>query len=161
MCLLGTGQDYNATTARKLACSFGTRNALVLGVREMKVPYAGHLSLATNLAALEHLAPDWRELQSASPHPHGIFQSLDWCLTWARLYAKPGHGIEPCVVTGYQDGILVFLWPLMKVKQGPLHRIAVAHRSLCSIWRCPGEARHRRQALVPQRNGISAPAQGY
>ena len=120
MCLLGTGRDYNAATARKLACGFGTRTHWSLASAKVNVPYAGHLSLATNLAALEHLAPDWRELQSASPHPHGIFQSLDWCLTWARIYARPEHGIEPCVVTGYQDGILVFVWPLMKVRQGPL-----------------------------------------
>jgi CelD/BcsL family acetyltransferase involved in cellulose biosynthesis len=80
----------------------------------------GHLSLVTNIAALEQLTAAWRELHSACAHKHGVFQSADWCLTWAHIYATPELGIEPCVVTGYQDGNLVFLWPLMKVKQGPL-----------------------------------------
>ncbi|MGE0148563.1 MAG: GNAT family N-acetyltransferase [Parvibaculaceae bacterium] len=86
----------------------------------LSIPRAGHISLAASMEALEELAPGWRELQSASGHPHGIFQSVDWCLSWARIYARPEHGIEPCVVTGYRDGTLVFLWPLMKVRQGPL-----------------------------------------
>ncbi|MGE3876549.1 MAG: GNAT family N-acetyltransferase [Parvibaculaceae bacterium] len=86
----------------------------------MTVPYAGHISLATTLSALEQLAPGWRELHANSAHPHGVFQSADWCLTWARTYARPELGIEPCVVTGYQDGALAFVWPLMKVRKGPL-----------------------------------------
>ncbi|MGE0240307.1 MAG: GNAT family N-acetyltransferase [Parvibaculaceae bacterium] len=100
--------------------AIGRDTAWSLTPASLTVPCAGPISLATSMAALEQLAPDWRELQSASAHPHGIFQSADWCLTWARIYAKPEHGIEPCVITGYQDGALVFLWPLMKVKQGPL-----------------------------------------
>lgn len=83
-------------------------------------PLTGRISLVSNMAGLEQLAGDWRELHSASAHPHGVFQSVDWCLTWARIYAKPELGIEPCVITGYHDGNLVFLWPLMKVKHGPL-----------------------------------------
>lgn len=82
-------------------------------------PLNGPLSLATDMSALERLADDWRRLHALSAHPHGVFQSADWCLAWARHYAKSEHGIEPCVVTGYQDGVLVFLWPLMKVRKGP------------------------------------------
>ena len=82
---------------------------MVLGVGKTNVPYAGHLSLATNLGALEHSASDWREPQSASIDRDAIFQSLDWCRTWARIYVKPEHGIEPWVVTGYQDGIPVLI----------------------------------------------------
>lgn len=100
--------------------AFGGDTALAMSAGSLSVPSAGHISLASSATALEQLAPAWRELQSTSAHPHGIFQSADWCITWARIYAKPEHGIEPCVITGYQDGALVFLWPLMKVKSGPL-----------------------------------------
>lgn len=79
----------------------------------------GHIVLATDMPSLERLADDWRGLHGRSAHPHSVFQSAEWCLAWARHYAKPEHGIEPCVVTGYQDGSLVFLWPLMKVRKGP------------------------------------------
>lgn len=85
----------------------------------LAVPRDGHVSLAADLPALENLADDWRRLHAQSAHPHGVFQSADWCLAWARHYAKPEYGIEPCVVAGYQDGELVFLWPLMKVRKGP------------------------------------------
>jgi CelD/BcsL family acetyltransferase involved in cellulose biosynthesis len=90
-----------------------------LSVRDLTLPHNGHVSLVTDLASLEQLAEDWRELHQASSPAAGIFQSAEWCLSWARLYMKPGHGTEPCVVTGYQDGALVFLWPLMKVRSGP------------------------------------------
>ncbi len=55
--------------------------ALAVPAGSLTIPSAGHISLATNLAALEQLGPDWRELHAASAHPHGIFQSADWCLT--------------------------------------------------------------------------------
>lgn len=90
-----------------------------LSVRDLTLPHNGHISLITDLASLEQLADDWRDLHQASSPAAGIFQSAEWCLSWARLYMKPGHGAEPCVITGYQDGALVFLWPLMKVRSGP------------------------------------------
>lgn len=83
------------------------------------IPLNGHISLAADMPALERLAEDWQSLHAQSAHPHSVFQSAEWCLAWARHYAKPEHGIEPCVVAGYQDGVLVFLWPLMKVRKGP------------------------------------------
>lgn len=85
----------------------------------LTIPHNGHISLATDLPSLEQLADDWRSLHQASAHPSSVFQSADWCLAWARVYVRPEHGSEPCVVTGYQDGVLVFLWPLMKVRNGP------------------------------------------
>ena len=69
-------------------------------------------------APIELLGEKWRELQKDAA-PHQVFQSFEWCSNWARFYAKPEHGIEPCVITGYQDRELVFVWPLMKVKAGP------------------------------------------
>ena len=82
-------------------------------------PHGGHLSLATSVYTLESLGEKWRELQTLAA-PHQVFQSFEWCVSWARLYAKPEYGIEPCIVTGFQDRRLVFVWPLMKVKAGPL-----------------------------------------
>lgn len=91
-----------------------------LAIRDLALPHHGHISLVTDLAALERLAGDWRDLHQACARPAGVFQSAEWCMAWARRYAKPEQGIEPCIVTGYQDGALVFLWPLMKVRSGPL-----------------------------------------
>jgi CelD/BcsL family acetyltransferase involved in cellulose biosynthesis len=82
------------------------------------VPHGGHLSLATSAAAIDLLGEKWRELQKDAA-PHQVFQSFEWCSSWARFYAKPEYGVEPCVVTGYQDRKLVFVWPLMKMKVGP------------------------------------------
>ena len=100
--------------------TFGGAKALGFTSESLTAPLTGHLSMVTTIAALEQLSADWRDLHSACAHPHGVFQSADWCLIWARIYARPELGIEPCVITGYQDGALVFLWPLMKVKHGPL-----------------------------------------
>jgi len=83
------------------------------------IPLNGQISLAADMPAIEGLAEDWRRLHAQAALSHNVFQSADWCLAWSRHYAKPEHGIEPCVVTGYQDGALVFLWPLMKVRKGP------------------------------------------
>jgi CelD/BcsL family acetyltransferase involved in cellulose biosynthesis len=96
-----------------------TSETLAAASDNLPVAAAGHISLATNMVDLERLAGDWQDLHSASAQPHSIFQSADWCLSWARIYATPENATEPCVITGYQDGTLVFLWPLMKVKDGP------------------------------------------
>lgn len=109
-------QRENSLTAFSRDATFGAHGA---SSDSLAVAHAGQISLATNMVALERLADDWRDLHSVSAQPHNIFQSADWCMTWMRIYAKPGSGIEPCVITGYQDGALVFLWPLMKVKDGP------------------------------------------
>ena len=82
------------------------------------LPHGGHLSLATSASAIEILGEQWRQLQRDAA-PHQVFQSFEWCSSWARFYAKPEYGIEPCVVAGFQDRKLVFVWPLMKVKAGP------------------------------------------
>jgi len=93
--------------------------AATVSIRDLVLPLDGHISLVSDLGGLERLADDWRELHQSCAHSAGIFQSAEWCLSWARFYMKPEHGAEPCVITGYQDGALVFLWPLMKVRSGP------------------------------------------
>jgi CelD/BcsL family acetyltransferase involved in cellulose biosynthesis len=97
----------------------GTNAARAAEATIAAVPHGGHLSLVTSAAALELLGEKWRELQKEAA-PHQVFQSFEWCASWARSYAKPEYGIEPCVVTGYEDRKLVFVWPLMKVRAGPL-----------------------------------------
>lgn len=83
------------------------------------LPHGSHIYLATSAAAIESLGEQWRDLQKGATL-HQVFQSFEWCSSWARFYAKPEYGIEPCVVAGFQDRKLVFVWPLMKVKTGPL-----------------------------------------
>ena len=84
----------------------------------VNIPHGGHLSLATSVSAIELLGEKWRRT-SEGCRTHQVFQSFEWCSSWARFYAKPEYGVEPCVVTGYQDRKLVFVWPLMKMKIGP------------------------------------------
>ncbi|CAN5363223.1 GNAT family N-acetyltransferase [soil metagenome] len=87
---------------------------------ELHIPHIGEISLVTTLAGLEALAAPWRALARSAVRPAGLFQSYDWCAAWSRIYAAPGSCNELCVLTGYDQGELVFVWPLMKTRLGPL-----------------------------------------
>jgi len=79
------------------------------------LPQGAVLSCVTAAADFAALEQDWRRLEASAAAPHNIFQSFDWLLCWSKVY-----GAAPCVVTGYQDGAMVFAWPLMKERLGPL-----------------------------------------
>jgi CelD/BcsL family acetyltransferase involved in cellulose biosynthesis len=84
------------------------------------VPHGGHLCLVTTLAELDSLGEAWRALEERAALPINVFQTHAWCSAWARYYAGPGTPNELCILTGYRDGALVFIWPLMKSRTGPL-----------------------------------------
>jgi CelD/BcsL family acetyltransferase involved in cellulose biosynthesis len=85
----------------------------------VRLPRGSHLSLVSTLADLEALAEAWRALEHRAGRPFNVFQTHAWCSAWASHYAGPGSPNELCVLTGHQDGALVFLWPLMKTRTGP------------------------------------------
>jgi CelD/BcsL family acetyltransferase involved in cellulose biosynthesis len=90
-------------------------------------PHEGSHSLPQN-AALDHvgsladfarLEADWRELESQSPAT-SLFQSFDWLQSWATVYLTEGSGTQPFIVIGRLGGKLVFAWPLMLQRHGPV-----------------------------------------
>ncbi|MFM8551901.1 MAG: GNAT family N-acetyltransferase [Nitrospiraceae bacterium] len=83
------------------------------------LPRGGRLSVLTSLEALAGLEGGGRRLEENHLRPHQIFQSYDWVRTWSETYISPGSGSELAVVAGYRDGDLVFVWPLVKERQGP------------------------------------------
>jgi len=80
----------------------------------------GILNLITTLPEMEALSGDWRELEARAAGSSNIFQTYGWCSAWAKNYAKPRMANELCILTGYQAGRLVFLWPLMRTTTGPV-----------------------------------------
>lgn len=79
------------------------------------LPRGAFLSPVNSLAEFAALAPQWRALEDEAAAPHNVFQSFGWLLNWASVYDA-----SLCAVTGYQDGRLVFAWPMMKCRVGPL-----------------------------------------
>jgi CelD/BcsL family acetyltransferase involved in cellulose biosynthesis len=88
------------------------------GALTLSLPQRGRLSLVTRVDEIAALRDEWRCLQQSSPRPHNVFQSFEWCMTWADTYAREDAMSEPCIVTGYRDNRLVFVWPLMIVQTG-------------------------------------------
>jgi CelD/BcsL family acetyltransferase involved in cellulose biosynthesis len=81
---------------------------------------ASHLSLVTTEAGLAGLEDGWRKLEKAGAGSQAVFQTYDWVRSWTSTYAIPGSGTELCIIAGYRDDQLTFVWPLMKVACGPL-----------------------------------------
>jgi CelD/BcsL family acetyltransferase involved in cellulose biosynthesis len=90
-----------------------------LSASRTSLPRGGRLCLVSRVAELEALGPAWRALEEQAARASTVFQSHGWCTAWAHHYAGPRATNELCIVTGYQDGALVFVWPLMKAHTGP------------------------------------------
>ena len=82
------------------------------------LPADSRVSLVTALADFEELEGPWLALE-ADARPHNVFQSFAWCGAYARNYLASGGVQSLCVITGYDQDRLVFVWPLMKVRVGP------------------------------------------
>jgi CelD/BcsL family acetyltransferase involved in cellulose biosynthesis len=83
------------------------------------LPADSRLATVTTLADFEELEGHWLTLE-ADAGSHGVFQSFAWCAAYARSYLGQSRGASLHIVTGYRSGRLVFVWPLMKVRVGPL-----------------------------------------
>ena len=65
----------------------------------------------TDPAAIDALGVEWTALSRACGRPSQVFQSFEWLSVWRSLYL--GKGTRAAVVTGRDQGRLVFLWPLV------------------------------------------------
>ncbi|MGL4296677.1 MAG: GNAT family N-acetyltransferase [Aestuariivirga sp.] len=83
------------------------------------LPHDAALAHVHNLADFAKLETDWRELERQSPAT-SLFQSFDWLQSWAAVYLTEGNSTQPFIVTGTLGGKLVFAWPLMLQRHGPV-----------------------------------------
>jgi CelD/BcsL family acetyltransferase involved in cellulose biosynthesis len=83
------------------------------------LPHDAALAHVHNLADFARLEADWRELESQCPAT-SLFQSFDWLQSWTAVYMTEGNGTQPFIVTGTLGGKLVFAWPLMLQRHGPV-----------------------------------------
>ena len=81
------------------------------------IPATAHLSLVTSLANLRAMQEDWRALEESCTVKPSVFQSFDWIMAWSETYADSARGPELQLLTGYDQGKLVFVWPLMKTRR--------------------------------------------
>lgn len=74
-----------------------------------------HLGLVTSARDFAQLAVPWQRLEASAGVMAPLFQTFAWLAAFASTYAP-----ELCVVTGYRGEDLVFAWPLMKTRLGPM-----------------------------------------
>jgi CelD/BcsL family acetyltransferase involved in cellulose biosynthesis len=75
------------------------------------------LTVITSLKALRDIEKAWRSLEADTQNHTSPFQSYDWAMAWAEIYVDGSDAPQLNVLAGYENGELVFLWPLMRVKQ--------------------------------------------
>lgn len=78
------------------------------------------ISTVTTLAELATLEQQWLELEKNCNSTSGFFQSFAWVYSWSKTYVTDTGNSQLCILTGYEGATLAFVWPLMKVRQGPL-----------------------------------------
>ena len=86
----------------------------------LALPHGAHLSLVTTMHSLAALEESWLALEQAASNTPSVFQSYGWVSTWAKIYVTDQSATELYIVTGFQDGKLVFVLPLMNEKSGPV-----------------------------------------
>lgn len=75
------------------------------------------LTVVTSLLALGEMEVQWRDLESHVQNHTSVFQSYDWVMSWAQTYLNEKPSISLHILAGYEEGKLVFLWPLMRDRQ--------------------------------------------
>ena len=81
---------------------------------------APELRVTATLEELMALEADWRKLEERAATPANVFQSYDWCANWARTYTATTDCYTLFVVTAYDNGEPVVIWPLMRTCAGPI-----------------------------------------
>ncbi len=66
------------------------------------------------------IAGEWRQLHAASHRHRNVFQAFDWLSCWMAAQVSCQTSCVPLVLTGRRNGTLVFVWPMMKSRSGPL-----------------------------------------
>ena len=82
----------------------------------LTLPRGAHLSLVTTQQSLDSLEEPWLALEQAASNTPSVFQSYSWISSWAKTYITDQSATELCIVTGFDEGKLVFVLPLMKEK---------------------------------------------
>lgn len=84
------------------------------------LPRDAHVAVLRDVRAFLALEDQWRGLEAQSSPRRNVFQSFGWLKSWAVSYGGARGESPLSVALGYRDGALVFAWPLMRVKSGPL-----------------------------------------
>ncbi len=72
------------------------------------------LTVITSLNALTEMEAQWRDLEAHVQNHISVFQSFDWIMAWAQTYLIEKPSLSLHILAGYEDGKLVYLWPLMR-----------------------------------------------
>lgn len=125
------------------------------------IPATAHLSLVTSIVNLAMLKDDWQQLEAQCQRPVSVFQSFDWVMAWCETYASTGAGPQIHVLTGYDEGRLVFVFPLMKVRSCGLNIIKWLTDPfgqygdiLCAKGQCPRHWMVHALALLRRLNDV-------
>lgn len=86
----------------------------------MHIPATAVLTLVSSLAGLRNMQQAWRNLETSCARPISVFQSYDWVAAWCETYGKHENDLEIHLLAGYDQGELVFVWPLMKARRAGL-----------------------------------------
>lgn len=73
------------------------------------------IRVARDLESFLALEQAWNDLFARSGRPDQIFQSFDWLWHWSRHCRTPKQ--RPVIVTGWEGGRLVMVWPLVAERQ--------------------------------------------
>ncbi len=63
---------------------------------------------------------DWRELAASHAGSYNLFQSYDWCRTWAQSYTGTDKPHELAIAVVRKKGRAGLIWPMMKSRIGPV-----------------------------------------
>jgi CelD/BcsL family acetyltransferase involved in cellulose biosynthesis len=80
-------------------------------------PASATLGLVTSIEALRNMEAQWRDLEASTQSHTGVFQSFDWIMAWSETYIGRQDQNSLHILAGYDDGELIFLWPLMRGKR--------------------------------------------
>ena len=72
-----------------------------------------HADRITTREGLQALREDWQALEDACDDSAAVFQSYDWCSTWADAFLDSSSGVELAIFTLRHNGKLVCLFPGM------------------------------------------------
>jgi CelD/BcsL family acetyltransferase involved in cellulose biosynthesis len=74
------------------------------------------LVIISSISALRNFEGEWRDLESNVQNHTSVFQSFDWIMSWSETYLQERPSISLHILAGYDDGKLVYLWPLMRTQ---------------------------------------------
>ena len=72
------------------------------------------LTVVTSLQALSEMEAHWQDLEAHTQNHTSVFQTFDWVMAWAQIYLHEKPSLSLHILAGYEDGKLVYLWPLMR-----------------------------------------------